>query len=39
MAEKEQNIKKNGYNSKTIKHNVMINSLFEMYFNWAWTYV
>ena len=35
MAEKVQNIKINGYNSKTIEHNVMCNSLFEMYFNWA----
>ena len=35
MAEKVQNIKKNGYNSKTIKHNLMFNSLGERYFDWA----
>ena len=35
MAEKVQNIKKNGYNSKTIEHNVLFNSLFERYFNSA----
>ena len=33
MAEKVQNIKKNGYNSKTIQHNVMFNSLRERYFD------
>ena len=35
MADKVQKIRKNGYNSKTIKPNVMINSLFERYFDWA----
>ena len=39
MAEKVQNIKINGYNSKTIKHNVMFNSLCEPHFNWAYIYV
>ena len=39
MAEKVQNIRMNGYNSKTIEHNVMYNSLFESYYNWAWNYV
>ena len=33
MAEKVQNIKKNGYNLKTSKHNVMFNSLCERYFD------
>ena len=33
MAEKLQNIQINGYNSKTIEHNVMYNSLFERNFN------
>ena len=35
MAEKVQNIKKNGYNSKTIKHYVIFNSLCGRYFDWA----
>ena len=35
MAEKVQNIKINDYNSKTIKHNVMFNSLSERYFDHA----
>ena len=35
MAEKVQNIKKNGYNSKTIEQHVMVNSLYERYFDWA----
>ena len=35
MAEKVQNIKKNGYNSKAIKQNVMFNSLCERYFDWV----
>ena len=33
MAEKVQNIMINGYNSKTIKHYVMFNSLCEKYFD------
>ena len=33
MAEKVQNIKKNGYNSKTIEYNLMFNSLSERYFD------
>ena len=28
-------LRKNGNNSKTIEQNVMFNSLFEKYFNWA----
>ena len=40
MANKVQNIKKNGYNySETIEHNVMLNSLSERYSNWAQIYV
>ena len=35
MAEQVHNIKKNGYNLKTSKHNVMFNSLCERYFDWA----
>ena len=33
MAEKIQNIKNNGFNSKTIKQNVMFDSWFERYFD------
>ena len=35
VAERVQNIKKSCYNSKTIKQNVLFNSLYEKYFNWA----
>ena len=35
MAEKVRNIKKSGYNSETIKQNVLFNSLCERYFDYA----